>query len=101
MKFKHEIPPLTNEEAQGLLLALYEDFIETYIPENRHYLPDHLHDMPAEDLMQKFIFNAEDLFAVSRAILHIQHEHDVGVENVKQSWTDLFHMIPRETLSSK
>lgn len=101
MKFKREIPPLTPEEALELLLPLYEDFIETYIPENRHFLPDHLKDMPAEDLMQKYIFDAENTFAVSRATLHIQHEHDFGVENIKQSWADLFHMIPRETLSSK
>lgn len=101
MKFKREIPPFTTEEALELLLPLYEDFIETYIPENRHFLPDHLKDMPSEDLMQKYIFDAEDPFVVSRATLHVQHEHDFGVENIKQSWADLFHMIPRETLPSK
>ncbi len=101
MKFKREIPPLTTEEAQELLLPLYEDFIETYIPEHRNFLPDHLKDMPAEELMQKYIFDAEDIFAVSRATLHIQHEHEVGVENIKQSWAELFHIIPRETVSSK
>ena len=101
MKSKREIPPLTHGEAQELLLPLYEDFIKTYIPENRNFLPDHLKDMPAEDLMQKYIFDAQDIFAVGRATLHIQHEHDVGVENIKQSWADLFHMIPRATLPSK
>ena len=102
MKFKHEIPPLTGE-ARKLLHTLYEDFIGTYIPENRDFLPDHLKDAPAKAIMQKYIFDTEDLFAVSRAIQHIQdeHEYDFVVENIKQSWADLFHMIPRETLSSK